>query len=235
VQAVILAGGMGTRMQSLLGDGVKPMLPLAGRPFLEYVVLRLKAAGLVNIIMCIGHRGEQIRQYFRDGSTFGISIQYSQEAELRGTGGALKLAEPFLSGPCLVLNGDSFFGVDVPTLIRAHQNWRAGATLALAHVEGTCRYGSVELDEASRICRFAEKHVADGSGLINAGIYVFEPQVITSIRSDRAVSLERDVFPNLIGRQFFGMASRAYFVDIGIPEDYLALQTRPEAFLAAVA
>jgi mannose-1-phosphate guanylyltransferase len=222
-------------MQPFLGEWAKPMLPLAGRPFLEYLVLRLKAAGLVNVIMCIGHRGEHIRQYFRDGSAFGMSIRYSQEVELRGTGGALKLAEEFLSGPCLVLNGDSFFGVDLPTLIRAHMSWRAGATLALAHVERTGRYGSVELDDASRICRFAEKRGVDGSGLINAGMYVFERHVITDIPSGSAVSLERDVFPGLVGRRFFGMAARAYFVDIGMPEDYLALQTHPEAFLAAVA
>jgi len=235
MQTVILAGGLGTRLHSLLGGKPKPMAPIAGRPFLEYVLLWLKKYGFTEVILCIGYQGVFIQKYFGQGERWGLNIRYSHEEELRGTAGALKLAQGFIRGEnFLVLNGDSFVDLDLNILIYYHRVRKALASIALVKVPNTARYGAVEIDESGKIMRFMEKEETKTPGLINGGIYVFQREVLELIPEGRPVSLEREIFPKLIGEGFYGLPFQAYFIDIGVPEDYLRLQADPSRLLMAV-
>jgi NDP-sugar pyrophosphorylase family protein len=235
MQALILAGGLGTRLHSLLGDWPKPMAPIADRPFLEYLLLQLKKYGITEVILCVGHKGELIQEYFHQGERWGLNIHYSYERELRGTAGALKLAQEFIQGEnFLVMNGDSFVDLDLNVLIGYHRIKKALATVALVKVPNIERYGAVEIDEAGKIVRFVEKGQTKSPGLINGGIYVFQREVLELIPEGRPVSLEHEVFPKLIGRGFYGLPLQGYFIDIGVPEDYVRLQADPSRLLVAV-
>jgi len=233
--ALILAGGFGTRLRSLCGDYPKVLAPIAGKPFLEYLLLYLKKHGFFSVVLCVGYKADLIQQYFRDGNQWGISIRYSQEQIPLGTAGPLKLASPLIEDKdFLVLNGDSFFNIDLNFLINYHKNNKALATIALVEVNDVQRYGAVEIDSLGKIVRFAEKEEIKGPGLINGGIYIFHRKVLDLIPEGREVSLEYEIFPRLVGKAFYGLPFEAYFVDIGVPEDYLALQTNPNQLLAAV-
>ena len=234
MRAVILAGGLGTRLGAVLGDRAKPLMPVAGRPFVAYLLQRLARQGVAEAILCVGHRADLVRAALGDGLAGGPRLRYSEERELLGTGGALKLAADLIGPePFFVLNGDSFFAADLPALRRAHDARGALATLALAKVLDVGRYGAVEMGPDGAIRRFAEKGAA-GTGVINAGVYVFGRAVLDAIPPGRVVSLERDVFPGLVGRGFYGVPGAGYFVDIGVPEDYARLGDDPRRLLAAV-
>ena len=233
--AVILCGGLGTRLRPLLKDRPKALALVGGRPFLEYLLLQLKRYEINNVILAVGHCGEMIEAYFGSGSDLGLHLYYSYESEPLGTGGALKLAQNLIhSEYFLVMNGDSFFDIDLKVLIRYHQKKKALATIGLAKVDDTQRYGAVELDHEGRIVRFLEKMKGGQPGLINGGIYVFQREVLELIPEGRPVSLEQEIFPKLIGRDFYGLPFQAYFIDIGVPEDYLRLKADPSRLLMAV-
>lgn len=211
------------------------MAPVGERPFLEYLLLQLKKHSFRNITLCIGYGGDLIQKHFGQGHPWGLKLQYSQEQELRGTAGALKLADKLVQGEVfLVMNGDSFFDIDLNILIREHQSRKALVTIALAEVENTQRYGTVEIDEKGNIMRFLEKRRGRYAGLINGGVYVFDREVLRLIPERRTVSLEYEVFPRVIGNAFRGLPFQAYFAHIGIPKDYLRLQADPAKLLAAV-
>jgi NDP-sugar pyrophosphorylase family protein len=238
VNALILAGGLGTRLQGVLHDRPKPMAPVAGRPFLEYLVLQLLRAGVERVVLSTGHLGEHIAAHFGDGAALGVRIVYSHESRPAGTGGAVKLAERHLEGDrFLVMNGDSFVAADLATVIDAHRARSALVTMALTRVADASRYGSVERGDDGRITRFVEKGAAAAGapGLINSGIYVLERALLDRIpEPGPASSLERDLFPSLIGRPFFGVELEGFFKDIGVPDDYKALCDRPEPLLELV-
>jgi D-glycero-alpha-D-manno-heptose 1-phosphate guanylyltransferase len=235
MQTVVLAGGLGTRLKSLLGNRPKPMASIANRPFLEYLLLQLKKYKMTEIILCVGYQGEFIQKYFGDGERWGLSLLYSYEQELCGTAGALKLAQGLTRGDSfLVLNGDSFFDIDLKELILYHQKKKALATLALAQVDNTQRYGIVKLDHKGQIVGFWEKMKGGQASLINGGISVFQSEVLKLIPEGRPISLEHEIFPKLIGKGFYGFPFQAYFIDIGVPEDYLRLQADPSRLLMAV-
>ena len=236
MEAVVLAGGLGLRLRSLLGNVPKALAPVAERPFLEYLILQLKKYEFTEIILCVGYKAEKIQEYFGKGDRLGVRIKYSCEWEnLLGTGGALRLAQPLISGDVfLVLNGDSFFNINLKTLVAYHQEKKAIATMALAVVKDKKRFGTVDVNWKGEIVRFVEKGEAGASGLVNGGIYVFRREVLNLIPEGRQVSLEHEVFPNLIGKGFYGVPFRAFFVDIGVPEDYLRLQADPSLLLMAV-
>jgi len=226
MRSFILAGGFGTRISSVIGDLPKPMAAVGDRPFLEYLVLQLRSQGLKEITICTGYQGEKIERYFGRGARWGVCISYSQETEPLGTGGAVKKATAgYEDGDFLVMNGDSFVDADIRALIHDHLACRARATMALLPVDDASRFGRVEL-ESGRICGFMEKGHA-GPGLINGGIYVLHRSVLEGISEGRA-SLELDVFPELVGRDFFGKVLDGFFVDIGIPEDYYRIIDKPE-------
>ena len=229
--ALILSGGLGTRLKGVVDDRPKPMAPIAGKPFLEYLVVQLKKQGFRDIVLCIGYRGEQARKYFGDGSKWGVNVLYSHEPEPLGTGGAVKLAEALVRGEnFVIMNGDSFLDVDLKELVDYHLKNEALATMALAEVEDSTRYGAVEINEKGEIESFVEKGQSSRSKLVNGGIYVFNREVFSYIPEGK-VSLEKEVFPKLIGKGFYGLLVKGFFIDIGIPEDYKRLQEEPQVLL----
>lgn len=235
MQALVLAGGAGTRLRPVLAELNKPMAPIADRPFLEYLMLQLKKHGVEEVTLCVGYKADLIQSYFGAGERWGLRLSYSHETDFLGTAGAIKRAESLIhTDSFLVLNGDSLFDSDLRALMRYHRETNALATLALAHVEDTQRYGAVDVDASGRIVSFVEKGKDLAQGLINAGVYVFARAVLDLIPDGQAVSLERDILPRLIGRGLYGLPARGYFVDIGVPADYLGLRSNPSHLLSAV-
>jgi NDP-sugar pyrophosphorylase family protein len=229
VTAVILAGGLGTRLRSVVADRPKVLAEINGKPFLTYLFDQLLAAGCRSVVLCTGYRGEQVEQTF--GQQFNaLQLCYSQEQQALGTAGALRLAMPLLvSDPVLVMNGDSYCGAD----LKAYWDWycrhRPAASLLLTEVSSSGRYGSVVIDNDGRVVQFREKSKAQGAATINAGIYFLGREVLAAIPPDGFVSLEYEVFPKLVGQGLFGFATRGRFLDIGTPEDFALA----EAFFAA--
>ncbi len=225
MQAIILCGGLGTRLRPIVSDVPKTMADIRGRPFLEYLLAQLRSSGIGQAVLCAGFRAEQIRAHCGAGSRFGLQLEYSIESEPLGTAGALKLAEPLLDGDSwLLMNGDSFFDIPIPDLIQAHARDPAVVTLALARVEDASRYGAVELAADGVVTHFSQNFDSPQPGLINGGIYMLERSALQRIPANRTVSLERDVLPGLVGRGLRGLPFGGFFVDIGVPAGYVRAQ-----------
>jgi NDP-sugar pyrophosphorylase family protein len=216
------------------------MAPVGGRRFLEYSLYWLQKAGIRDLVMCVGYKWEQIRDWLGDGRQRGFRIRYSIETRPLGTGGALKLAAGMVaSETCFVLNGDSFLELDLGGMYRFHQSKRALATIALARVQDPARYGAIHLDRNGKIVVFHEKstppiehpHRCSGGSLINCGIYIFQRRFLDAIPAGGPVSLEKQIFPGLAGSRFYGFVTDGFFIDIGTPEDYLKSQTELEGRL----
>ena len=227
--SVILAGGLGTRLREAVPDSAKSVAPVGGAPFLVHLLKQLRKAGACRVVLCTGHRAQQVGREI--GSHFdGIQIVYSTEDQQLGTGGALRLAwETFRgTGPegWIVMNGDSYFDVDLTEFWREHQSCGGAATLAAAEVADGSRYGSLNWDESGRVTRFGEKEKANGVGLrwINAGVYAFAPEFMNALNAVTPLSLEREVFPGWISRGIHVFARKARFIDIGTPDSYQAAQ-----------
>lgn len=219
VTAAVLVGGLGTRLRTQLPDRPKALAEIAGRPFLSYQLDRLAAVGIADVVLCTGYRGEQIQQTF-GGAYRTMRLQYSHEPTPLGTAGALRCASPlFRSETVLAMNGDAFWEVDLQAFWSWHNRRRAAASIVVTRLSDTNQYGRVRVDRAGRVQGFDEKSVS-GPGWINAGVYLLGRQVIEQIPSRGAVSIERDVFPKLVGRSFYGYRSRGRFLDIGTPESY---------------
>jgi NDP-sugar pyrophosphorylase family protein len=220
--ALILAGGLGTRLRSAVADRPKPLAPVAGQPFLSYLLEQLECAGLKRAILCTGHMGEQIEQAF--GQQFGkLQLLYSHETTPLGTGGALANAVASLDDAhFLALNGDSYCRFDLPSFQRFHQNRRAAATLLLTAVPDPARFGLVQRDPDGASVQFKEKSNVRPTGpmTINAGVYLLDRRFLQGIPPDQPVSLEKDIFPQWIGRGLFGHRTVGPFIDIGTPEAY---------------
>jgi D-glycero-alpha-D-manno-heptose 1-phosphate guanylyltransferase len=220
MKAIVLAGGLGTRLRSVLGDIPKPMAPVNGRPFLEFLLLMLKEWGVSDIVLSIGHRKEVIEEFAGDGRAWGLSILYAREDLPLGTGGAIREAmKQYPDNEYLVLNGDSYFEVDFHSFLFFHRMKEANATIALTSLDDVDRYGRIELNEAGEITAFHEKQ-GNGPGTVNAGIYLLDRSVLTAIPNTGPVSFEREVLPGLIGAGLYGSVHRGFFIDIGIPDDY---------------
>ncbi len=217
LDVVILAGGRGTRLQSVPGDVPKPLRPVNGRPFLSYLLEQVRASGARRIILSLGYRPEAFADLAaREG------LEMSVEKEALGTGGGLRNALPLLRADTLLaMNGDSYAAVDLGLLAALQRRRKAQATMLLAEVEDASRYGRVEIDEDGSVLQFIEKG-EPGPGLINAGVYVLQKSVVAEIPEGRPVSLEREIFPGLIGKRFFGEPGTFAFMDIGTPESYAA-------------
>ena len=218
--AVVLAGGFGTRLRSVVADRPKVMAEIYGRPFLSYLLDQLLVARIRDVIVCTGYLGTQVTSFF--GDSYGsLRIAYSQEASPLGTAGALRLALPLLeSEAVLVLNGDSFCGADLATFAAWHSERNARASILLARMANTDRFGRVRVDNEGRVTGFEEKSVDRGAGLINAGVYLIEREMLREIPSRGTVSLEREMFPQWIGRGLYGRETGARFLDIGTPESF---------------
>jgi NDP-sugar pyrophosphorylase family protein len=222
--ALILAGGAGTRLRPLITDVPKPLASVCRRPFIEYLVCQLAAAGVTKATLLAGYMADELATTLGDTS-HGVELAYSVESEPLGTGGALKNALPMLIGRrWLVLNGDSLFDISLSDLVARHRE-DAPVTLALANVADAARYGSVTTTFDGSVAGFAEKSEGTAANSwINAGVFVLERSVLEEIDSDRPISLEREVLPALIGRGLRAERFDGYFVDIGIPGDYLRAQ-----------
>lgn len=229
MKAAILAGGKGTRLAGVLRGGQKVIAEVCGRPFLARLVEQVAAAGVREAVLLTGHRAADVEAAL-GRELAGVRIAYSPETEPLGTGGALRHALAMLPGATvLVLNGDSWCGVDLQAMRKEHESSGARATIAVVRIDDASRFGAVRFDADRRVTTFAEKSEA-GAGWINAGIYLLRRDVIESIPPGQAVSLEREVLPLLATRGGLRAHEAAGpFLDIGTPE---AL-SRAEAFFAA--
>jgi len=223
-QALVLAGGEGTRLRPLTTTIPKPVVPLANRPFLAYMVDWLGSHGFDEVIVSCGFLAPAVRAVLGDGTPGGPRIRYAEEPEPRGTAGAVKFAEDMLGERFVVLNGDILTDFDLSRLVREHEQAGARATIALMRVEDPSAFGLVLVDAEGRVEEFREKpapgeRVADP--LVNAGAYVLEHDVLERIPAGRAVSFESEVFPALVGERLYGRAVEGHWVDIGTPQRYL--------------
>ncbi len=201
------------------------MAPVAGRPFLELLLKRLRQQGIAEVILGTGHLAEQIEQHFGDGAEFGLTISYSRETGPLGTGGAVRLAEPFLSDPALLLNGDSYVEWNLAPMRALAAERDADLVMTLQVVPDVSRYGTVLMTVDGRITKFVEKSSAAGAGLINAGVYLLRREIVSQLPIDKPMSLERDVFPELLAGRVYGVVCDGPFIDIGIPADLERAQT----------
>jgi D-glycero-alpha-D-manno-heptose 1-phosphate guanylyltransferase len=224
--AMILAGGLGTRLRSVVADRPKPMAVVNGTPFIELLICSLADKGVRNFILLTGYMGETIEEHFRGAALDGLTIRCSHETEPLGTGGAVKNAERFASDPTLLVNGDTFFDADVHKLFRFHVEKKAAASLSLVRVEDVSRYGSVTVDAEGVIRGFREKGAGKpGPGWINAGLSLLSRSVIHDLPPGRSFSMERETFPELAGEgRLAGLGQQGAFFDIGTPESYQELK-----------
>ncbi len=225
IDAIILAGGQGTRLRAVVNDRPKVMALVNGRPFLSRLLDQLKEAGVRSVVLSTGYMAHDVESAI--GSTYdGIRIRYSPEDQPMGTAGAVRLAlEKTVSDPILVLNGDSFCEVDLQELCRLHCARHARATIVLAQVEDTSRFGRVQTDSSGAVTSFQEKGGAASAGWINAGVYCLNREVAENIPPGQALSLEREVFPRLVGTGLFGFKAGREFLDIGTPQSYEEAQS----------
>jgi mannose-1-phosphate guanylyltransferase len=224
VQALILAGGEGTRLRPLTSTVPKPVVPLAGRPFISYMLEWLRRHGVDQAIISCGFMADELREVLGDGASMGLDLRYVEEPEPLGTGGALKFAEDLIEARFLMLNGDVLTDIDLTDQLRQHVRTGARATLALVPVEDPSAYGLVRRHEDHSVRGFLEKPRPEqiDTNLISAGAYILEREVLEEMApAGTRISIERDVFPKLVGRGLYGYEANGYWLDIGTPERYL--------------
>ena len=219
--AILLVGGMGTRLHPLTLKTPKPMLQVAGVPFTEHQIRKAADAGITEIILATSYKSELFEPYFGDGKRFGIKIKYAVEKSALGTGGGIRNAANLLADcdQVVIFNGDVLSGHDLAAQLAFHKKNQADITLYLTQVEDARAYGCVELLENKQIKSFLEKMENPISNLINAGCYIFNRQIIDQIPQNKVVSVERDTFPNLLANnaKVFGYLDNSYWLDIGTP------------------
>ena len=225
-KAILLVGGYGTRLRPLTEDLPKPMLPLAGLPVTEHQLMMAKRAGITEIVLATSYLSEVFLPYFGDGSSFGMNLTYAVEDVPLGTGGAIRnaanaLGSDFLASdePLVIFNGDIISQHHLARQIDFHREKKADITLHLTRVADARAFGCVPTDDEGRVTAFLEKMENPVTNAINAGCYVFQPHVLKRIAPDTVVSVEREVFPQLVedGGRVFGYEEKAYWLDIGTP------------------
>ncbi len=223
MQAVILVGGEGKRLRPLTSTVSKPVVPLVDRPFISFMLEWLRLHGIDDVVMSCGFLATSVRNVLGDGSGLGIRLRFVEEPDPRGTAGALKFAESLLDERFLMLNGDVLTDIDLTEQIAQHERTGARATLALVPVPDPTAYGLVHLREDRSVKDFVEKPSPDriDTNLISAGAYVLERDILELVPAERNVSIERELWPLLIGKGLYGFPSESYWLDIGTPERYL--------------
>ena len=223
--AILLVGGFGTRLMPLTKNTPKPMLTVAGLPVTEHQIAMAKAAGITEIVLATSYLSEIFTPYFGDGSKWGISIKYAVEKEPLGTGGAIRNAAQLLSSneSIVILNGDVLSSHNLSEQIRQHEAHDADVTLHLTEVEDARAFGCVPTDSNGRVTAFLEKMDNPVTNQINAGCYVFNPRVLSTIPLNTVVSVERETFPQLVANNaaVYGYVENAYWLDIGTPRALL--------------
>jgi mannose-1-phosphate guanylyltransferase len=225
VDAVILVGGLGTRLRPLTLSAPKPMLPTAGVPFLTHLIARIEAAGITHVVLGTSYRAEVFEAHFGDGRAFGVDLEYVVETEALGTGGGIRnVAEVLRGDTVLVFNGDNLIGVDLQAMLETHRQADADVTLCLHRVDDPRPYGCVPTDAQGRVTAFLEKDPNPVTDQINAGLYAFRRSVIDTIPTGRAVSVERETFPGLLaaGLRVVGHLNDGYWRDFGTPSDFVS-------------
>lgn len=227
LEAVLLVGGYGTRLRPLTLGAPKHLLPTAGVPFLAHQLARAASCGVTHVVLATSYRAEMFRECFGDGSSFGLAIDYVYEEVPLDTGGAIRNAAAALHGgpddPVVILNGDVLSGHDLIAQVEAHEKAGAAVTLHLVEVPDPARFGCVPTDAAWRVTGFLEKTPDPVTNRVNAGCYVFRRSVIEQIPAGRAVSAERETFPQIIasGELVLGFPDSAYWLDVGTPEAFV--------------
>jgi len=218
---ILLVGGFGTRLKPLTNEAPKPMLPVAGLPVTEHQILAAKKAGIHTLVLATSYLAEVFTPYFGDGAKWGMKILYAVEKEPLGTGGAIRNAAQLLSRdePIVVFNGDVLSRHSIADQIAFHLAKKADVTLHLIDVEDARAFGCVPTDADGRVTAFLEKMENPVSRSINAGCYIFSPEVIDEIPLGNVVSIERETFPKLVadGRAVFGFKDQSYWLDVGNP------------------
>lgn len=224
-EAIVLAGGMGTRLRDTIGDIPKPMALVNGKPFLEYVLDYLYDQMVDHVVLSVGYKHELIRDYFHNKYK-SINIHYAVESEPLGTGGAITHALKHISGmKTLVFNGDTLFRINLDRLFEFHFSKSAEISMVLRKLDDVSRYGSVERDDNHRITGFCEKGEKTGEGMINGGVYLINKKFFDKHPFPEKFSIEKDCFEKLYKEvPFYGIICRQYFIDIGVPDDYVKAQ-----------
>lgn len=225
MKAVILVGGLGTRLRPLTCNTPKPMIPLANRPFMEHMLIRLRDQGIDEVILAVRYLADQFRATLGDGSQFGLTLHIIEEHEPLGTAGAVKNVEHLLEGDTFVFNGDVLTDLDLRKMLAFHREKGSKTTIALTPVDDPTQFGLVETDTSQRIQRFLEKPRPEDvtTNLINAGTYIIHAEVFRYVPPNQFYMFERGLFPVLLqtGDPMFGYPTRDYWTDIGKPPTYL--------------
>jgi len=229
IRAMVMAAGAGTRLRPLTDRVPKPMVPIANRPVIEYTIQNLKKHGVTEIILNLHNHPEQIRNYFKDGSKWGVHITYSYEQKLLGTAGGVRKAAHFLNkGTFLVMSGDGLSDINLTDLVAFHRDRKSIATMAVKNVDSKFDYGVTLTNAQGRIRQFVEKpHWGDiFSDQVNTGIYVFEPEVLKRIKPGRVTDFGHEVWPGLLSakKRIFGYPTKAYWCDVGNLNEYRRAQ-----------
>lgn len=226
MQALLLAGGLGTRLRPLTDHLPKPMALVGNKPWLEHLILQYKEQGVRRFVIAVKHYADRIQSAFGDGARLGVSIRYSLETELLGTAGAIKNAEDLLEDCFLVVNADIISDCRIEPLLQFHRRHGGAVTIGLIEVDDPSHYGVVELEDNGRIMRFVEKPKREEapSNLVNAGVYVMDKRALAAIPKGREVSIERETFPQLVEQnEVYGHAIRGYWMDMGTKDRYRAV------------
>lgn len=221
IDAVILCGGLGTRLRKEVRDRQKCMAEVVNRPFLDFIIEYLQRCGVERVILCVGYMAEMVKKYYQE-RVKGCEILFSEEKEPLGTGGAVRNAKFLIqTDPFLVMNGDSFCPVNLHDFINSHIKKQALASVVAAKADKSSDYGSIIMRRTNRIIDFAEKvKIEKKTNFINAGIYLFNKDIFTFMPNRHKFSLEYDLFPAIVDKKFYGYKTKMSFIDIGIPKSY---------------
>jgi D-glycero-alpha-D-manno-heptose 1-phosphate guanylyltransferase len=225
-EALILAGGLGTRLRTVVSDRPKPLAEVAGRPFITFLLDQLLHCGFQRVVLCVGHLGERVPSVL--GKSYGaLDLLYSFEQSALGTAGALRKAAGLIREQNVVaMNGDSFCDLDLRGLEQMHRTYDASATVSVLHRNDRGRAGALNVESSGRVVRFDSRPTDPAPGLINAGIYMLRRDMLDAIPPNRAISLEEEIFPELAARrELFAWQVEARFIDIGTPESHRAAQS----------
>lgn len=230
LSGIVLVDGLGTRLRSVFLSGPKSMAQVANKPFLEYVLAKLRVCGITDIILCVGYRRSHIQSHFNKGTKWGLQLRYSVEEELLGDGGAIKKAAGMTDARTLfVFNGHSFLDLDTRAMWEFHHDRNALATVALVALPGANRHDRIVTNESGEIIALGGNHDNSldgnhGKCLINAGAYLLSREFIDLIPDKRPVSLEKEMFPTLVRSRLYGFLANGCFIDISVPDDLVRAQ-----------